>query len=174
MAVIQVEGEPTFYAQHEPQGVGGVHLVDINGDHRSDWVYVYNNGSTKIFINQRGTYDEDGKGLRPHWVRAHAEHAAVDYVTTTKQVYFGRVEASGRADRIITKEYKRGMVTGGPITAMSLNEFPNKGAGGTKRKGDGVFYCDMFGRGRDGKRISLSLHDGRELIPRNRLPLGAL
>ncbi|KAK3947731.1 carbohydrate esterase [Pseudoneurospora amorphoporcata] len=118
------QGLPTFYAQNESEGVDGVRLVDINGDHRSDWVYVYKDGSTKIFINQRGTFDEDGKGLRPHWVRATTEHPAVEHVTTPKQVMFGRVEGT-------------------------FDEYPNHGSGGTKRKGDGVFYCDMFGRGHD-------------------------
>ncbi|CAH0045126.1 unnamed protein product [Clonostachys solani] len=134
-----VGGEPTFYAQHEAEGIAGVHLVDINGDRRSDWVYVYKDGSSKIFVNQRGDYDNDGKGLRPHWARAQKEHAAISFVTSPGQVYFGRVEGTGRADRVA-------------IDTSGTNGFKllgNQGSGGTRRKGDGVFYCDMFGRGRD-------------------------
>jgi hypothetical protein len=54
-------------------GIEGVRLIDINGDQRADWVYVYPDGHTKIFINQRGT-KADGPGLRPSWVKAAVAH----------------------------------------------------------------------------------------------------
>jgi hypothetical protein len=54
-------------------GIEGVRLIDINGDQRADWVYVYPDGHTKIFINQRGT-KADGPGLRPSWVEAAVAH----------------------------------------------------------------------------------------------------
>lgn len=113
-------------------------------------MYVYKDGSTKIFINQRGTFDEDGKGLRPHWVRATTEHPAAEHVTTPKQVMFGRVEGSGRADRIIIREHLDSELES---KVIAFDEYPNHGSGGTKRKGGGVFYCDMFGRGHDGTCI---------------------
>ena len=66
---------------------------------------------------------------------------------------------------------------------LSLELFPNHGSGGTKLKGDGAFYCDMFGRGRDGMypatryvrcraetysigRLSLGLIDWRDHLVR--------
>lgn len=36
---------------------------------------------------------------------------------------------------------------------IDLILFENQGTGGTMVKGDGVYYCDMFGRGRDGEHI---------------------
>ncbi|KAK4210281.1 carbohydrate esterase [Rhypophila decipiens] len=143
-----VPGAPTFLAQHESEGVAGVHLVDINGDHRSDWVYVYKDGSTKIFINQRGSYDDDGPGLRPHWVRATAEHPALSALQRgrTSGIIFGRLDGTGRADRVVLYHSANDLSLGYYIT---LQAYKNNGHGGTKRKGDGVFYCDMFGRGRD-------------------------
>ncbi|KAI1295187.1 hypothetical protein F5Y03DRAFT_399325 [Xylaria venustula] len=139
-----VGGAPTFYAQHEPEGIEGVHLVDINGDGRSDWVYVYNDGSTKIFTNQRGDKDDDGPGLRPHWTRATKDHPAYNYVAAKHNVHFGRIWGSGRTDRIITLLYSRDS-----DSSYVLLPFRNTGKGGTKLKGDGVYYCDMFGRGHD-------------------------
>jgi hypothetical protein len=54
-------------------GIEGVRLIDINGDQRADSVYVYPDGHTKIFTNQRGT-KADGPGLRPSWVEAAVAH----------------------------------------------------------------------------------------------------
>ncbi|KAI0965120.1 hypothetical protein F4678DRAFT_485612 [Xylaria arbuscula] len=139
-----VGGGPTFFAQGEPEGIDGVRLVDINGDGRSDWVYVYDDGSTKIFTNQRGDKDDDGPGLRPHWTRATKDHDANGIIAAKHNVHFGRIWGSGKADRIIT-------VRTPPDTdnLYSLYPFHNTGKGGTKIKGDGVYYCDMFGRGYD-------------------------
>ncbi|KAK0761499.1 hypothetical protein N5P37_006451, partial [Trichoderma harzianum] len=131
----------TFAARGEAEGIGGVNLVDVNGDGRSDWVYLHKDGSSEIWINQRGDFDADGKGLRPHWVEATAAHPAIPELTDRTELVFGRISGSGRADliwnRIADEKY------------VQSYAYTNKGSGGTQRKGDGVHYCDMFGRGHD-------------------------
>ncbi|UKZ74641.1 hypothetical protein TrVFT333_002311 [Trichoderma virens FT-333] len=145
-----VVGEPTFRAQHETEGIGGVNLVDINGDGRSDWVYLHNDASSTIFINQRGDDDADGKALRPHWQKASSGHIAIplfEVDNSRTELVFGRVKGSGRADLIWNREGPGDHI--GDLPRISPWLYENLGSGGTKLKGDGVFYCDMFGRGRD-------------------------
>lgn len=55
-------------------------------------------------------------------------------------IKFGRIFGSGRLDYIYLKEDK---------TGYDVIVWENKGSGGTKRKADGNFYCDMRGSGAD-------------------------
>lgn len=57
-------------------------------------------------------------------------------------VKFGRIYASGRAD------YIRLVDANDPHT-YNLEFYENTGYGGTTLKGDGVHYCDMYGKGHD-------------------------
>lgn len=140
-------GKPTFYANNETRSdrVDGVHLVDVNGDSRADWVYVYGNGSSKVIVNQRGADEEDGKGLRPHWVLAENGHPSLSGGAEIVGSVFGRWKGSGRPDRIVLNRESG--------TGLRLDAYENTGSGGTMVKGDGVFYCDMFGRGYDGESV---------------------
>jgi hypothetical protein len=67
------DGPPTFEHQDVAE-IEGVRLIDINGDSRADWVYVYQDGSTHIFVNQRRTHIDGSRGLRPAWVEAASNH----------------------------------------------------------------------------------------------------
>ncbi|KAL5335544.1 hypothetical protein BJX70DRAFT_401448 [Aspergillus crustosus] len=160
-------GGYTFQAQGEKQGIPGVHLVDINGDGRADWVYVYKDGSSKIFINHRGDKDSDGPGLRPHWQRAAREHAALPRVTDQSQIIFGRISGGlGVHDRLIVEDAGTE-----DMPTYRLSQTLNDGHGGKYVKGDGVFYCDMFGRGWDdylwvGDRGSIQLYENLQTSPK--------
>ena len=139
-------GGSTFDANHIATDNSGVRLVDINGDGRADWIYINPDTSTEIYINQRGSRD-DGKGLKPHWVKVEQdiEGWPDDKSINRTHILFGRVFGSGRADLIRIEELK---------STSSAHDYKfhyhrNTGEGGTKVKGDGVHYCDMFGRGYD-------------------------
>ena len=59
---------------------------------------------------------------------------------TRDQIKFGRIYGSGRLDYIYLKE---------EATYYDVQVWENKGSGGTRRKADGNFYCDMRGTGAD-------------------------
>ncbi|KAL1597932.1 hypothetical protein SLS60_008420 [Paraconiothyrium brasiliense] len=126
-----------------PSLYGGINLVDINGDGRADWVYFYPDTSNNIWINQRGTRD-DGKGLRPHWVKAEKsiEGWPNDDSVNTTMLMFGNVYGSGRADLIRVEKT-------GDHFDYRFNIHRNTGEGGTKVMGDGARYCSMYGRAYD-------------------------
>lgn len=84
-------------------------------------------------------------------------HAAFDGLDTRDNIYFGRIQprssrgdnSPNRADRIVVKNLTATAGKNDPKVQLVFQ--PNLGAGGTKLKGDGVFYCDMFGSGSDGE-----------------------
>jgi hypothetical protein len=126
----------------------GVHLVDINGDFRADWVYLYPDGHTRIFINNRGT-KEDGPGLKPRWTEARSAHpgfsgSAIDQ----DHIMFGRIYGTGRADFVWIKETAKNVDKEVKYT-YRFEAYKNNGSGGTTLRGDGVRYCDMYGSGKD-------------------------
>jgi hypothetical protein len=136
------DGPPTFEHQDVPD-IDGVRLIDMNGDSRADWVYVYQDGSTRIFINQRGTHIDGSRGLRPAWIEAASAHQGFAGQQIDRDyVKFGKIYASGRAD------YIRLVDANNPHT-YNFELYMNAGSGGTSMKGDGVHYCDMYGRGHD-------------------------
>lgn len=101
-------------------------------------------------------------GRRRH---RHTPRIEIDY---RHNFYFGRVKprsfrADGgptRADRIIL--HRIGFHEDDESYSADLKIQTNLGVGGTKLKGDGVFYCDMFGSGSDGEYFlsALITHDG--------------
>ncbi|KAF1817154.1 hypothetical protein P152DRAFT_9677 [Eremomyces bilateralis CBS 781.70] len=151
----ELVGGITFKAKGEGEGIDGVRFVDINGDGRTDWVYIHKDGSSDIYVNQRGSYSEDGKGLAPHWAKASSTHAAFGGLDTRDNIYFGRLQPRSsrgdnlpaRADRIVVQNLTATAGKNDPKVQLFFQT--NLGAGGTKLKGDGVFYCDMFGSGSD-------------------------
>ncbi|KAI1149546.1 hypothetical protein F4825DRAFT_49431 [Nemania diffusa] len=114
----------------------GVFLGDLNGDFKADYLYVGNNGNVDTWINQRS----HGKGIVPEWRAAGLTHPGQAESDILSNIKFGRIYGSGRLDYIYLKEEDDWFDT---------HVFENKGAGGTKRKGDGNFYCDMRGTGSD-------------------------
>ncbi|KAL4934909.1 hypothetical protein BDV06DRAFT_229313 [Aspergillus oleicola] len=129
--------------------ITGVRLVDINGDFRSDWLWLDETGKVTTYINNRGT----GKGsLAPDWVSVGVTHAGMQVKGAKDRVKFGRVYTADRkgADYVYIKSQQLGPSTGGaPLYDHYLYVWKNTGSGGTRLKGDGVFYCDMRGTGAD-------------------------
>ncbi|KAF2115103.1 SGNH hydrolase-type esterase domain-containing protein [Lophiotrema nucula] len=144
-------GGATFDGKGTPDTYG-TRLVDINGDFKADWVYVYPDGHTRIFVNQRGT-KADGPGIKPVWRESSGAHPAPvrgDSPLNRDFIKFGRVWATGKADYIRVHE------SSAPVGSFPYNVYnytfevwQNTGIGGTKLRGDGVRYCDVFGRGKD-------------------------
>lgn len=62
-----------------------------------------------------------------------------------KNIKFGKIYGSNRLDYIWLKEED---------DRWDMHVWENVGAGGTKVKGDGVFYCDMRGTGADDYVVS--------------------
>ncbi|KAL1612344.1 hypothetical protein SLS60_000570 [Paraconiothyrium brasiliense] len=125
--------------------VAGVRFLDINGDGRADYVFVNDDGSTMIYINQRGDRN-DGPGLKPHWVQALVSHKGFpdDETMSRNRILFGRVYGSGRQDYIQIIESKSGKEY-----SYKFSVWQNTGSGGTKLNGDGVRFCDLDGDGLD-------------------------
>ena len=121
----------------------GACFVDINGDGRADSIYIHNTTNADIRINQRGDRG-DGAGLRPHWgtLSAQIEGWPNDKSVTRDHVLFGRVFGSGRSDVVRMEQV-------GKSFDYVFHFYRNTGRGGTQLRGDGVRYCDMFGRGYD-------------------------
>ncbi|KAL5083333.1 hypothetical protein Trisim1_001784 [Trichoderma cf. simile WF8] len=114
----------------------GVRLSDLNGDFRDDWMWVGDQGDVDTWINQRGS----GAGIVPNWSASGITHAGMNTPGVREQIKFGRIYGSGRRDYIYFQEED---------TYYDMLVWENQGAGGTKLKGDGVFYCDMTGSGSD-------------------------
>ncbi|KAL4860487.1 SGNH hydrolase-type esterase domain-containing protein [Aspergillus spectabilis] len=129
--------------------ITGVRFVDINGDFRSDWLWLDDMGKVTTYINNRGT----GKGsLVPDWVSAGLTHAGMQVDGAKARVKFGKVYTANQkgADYVYVESQQLGPSTGGePLYDHYLHVWKNTGSGGTRLKGDGVFYCDMRGTGAD-------------------------
>lgn len=104
--------------------------------YRADFLYVGDNGNVDTYINQRGS----GKGIVPDWRKAGVTHPGQAATGVRGNIKFGRIYGSGRLDYIYMKEEEEW---------FDMIVFENKGSGGTRRKGDGNFYCDMRGTGAD-------------------------
>lgn len=118
----------------------GIRLIDINGDFKADVVYVFGDGATVIWINQRGTA-ADGPGMKPAWISSGSSHGPSGL--DRDHVKFGRIYGSGRADYIKLATTSRQIL--GIIYAYSSTWSVNRndGVGGKNLRGDGVHYCDM-------------------------------
>ncbi|GMF81315.1 unnamed protein product [Aspergillus oryzae] len=129
--------------------IAGVRLVDINGDFRSDWLWLDDEGKVTTYINQRGT----GKGsLAPDWRRIGVTHAGMGVKGARDRIKFGQVYPHGGADYVYVESLENGK-SYNHHTAV----WKNIGKGGTTLKGDGDFYCDWRGTGADDyARTSLS------------------
>ena len=134
-----VGGAPTFDPEDNPN-IGGTRLVDVNGDSRADWVYVFPDGHTNIFTNAHGT-KADGKGLKPVWDKAAKSHPGFpeEKGALLDNIKFGRIYGTGKADYIKVVETKDG-----DNYQYDFQIFKNEGRGGTQVKGDGVHYCGKF------------------------------
>lgn len=111
-------------------------FADMNGDFRDDLLFVGDNGNVETWINRRTR----GSGIVPDWVSSGITHQGQPAIDIRNHIKFGRIYGSNRVDYIFLKEEE---------TYFDVRVWENKGSGGTKQKGDGVFYCDMRGTGSD-------------------------
>ncbi|KAF5604267.1 acetylxylan esterase [Fusarium subglutinans] len=114
----------------------GVVFADLNGDFRDELMWVSDTGSVHIWNNMRGW----GKGIVPEWRDAGLTHKGQTTKGIQDRIKFGRIYGSSRRDYIYLRSDK---------TGIDMVVWENKGFGGTKRKADGNFYCDMRGTGSD-------------------------
>ncbi|ETN41282.1 uncharacterized protein HMPREF1541_03217 [Cyphellophora europaea CBS 101466] len=126
--------------------IDGTQFVDINGDHRDDWVWLDERGASDIWTNSRGV----GKGMAPHWIQARCAHGGMGEDGARDQIRFARIWAYGGYDyaRVKVEPFRLGL---DPTinSRIKIEAWRNKGEGGTKLRGDGNRYCDMTGNGRD-------------------------
>ncbi|EHK97448.1 hypothetical protein M7I_6785 [Glarea lozoyensis 74030] len=114
----------------------GVILGDLNGDNRADYMFIGNNGNVNTWTNMRGW----GPGIVPEWNDAGITHQGQGDQNIRRNIKFGRIFGSGKLDYIYIKEEKEW---------YDVHVWENLGAGATRRKADGNYYCDMRGTGRD-------------------------
>lgn len=76
----------------------------------------------------------------PDWQSVGITHAGQGDTGITGNIKFGRIYGSKRLDYIYLKESG---------DHYEVRVWENTGGGGTKRKADGNFYCDMTGSGSD-------------------------
>ncbi|KAF7561563.1 hypothetical protein G7046_g2578 [Stylonectria norvegica] len=116
-------------------GVGdtaGVHLEDINGDGRADYLWLDKSGALTVYINNRGA----AKGLAPAWVSAGQIASGVG--TSRDNITFGDMNGDGKKDYVFAHS-DTGALDVWVITA----------SGGAYDVGDGVIFADLDGDGRD-------------------------
>jgi hypothetical protein len=106
----------------------GVHLVDINGDFRSDWLWLDEEGKDTTYINQRGS----GKGsLVPEWRRIGITHAGMGDTSARDRIKFGQVYQGRGADYVWIDS-----VEDGESYNHHAHVWKNVGKGGTTLKGE--------------------------------------
>ncbi|KFY47243.1 hypothetical protein V494_00086 [Pseudogymnoascus sp. VKM F-4513 (FW-928)] len=129
------EGKPVFTGKNM-DNIDGVHLVDINGDFRSDWLWLDDTGKVTTYINQRG----QTAGLIPNWDSVGVTHGGMGEEGARSQIRFARVYGSGRADYV----YIKCLTVEDGRCNYEVRAWENTGKGG-----DGVRWCDMSGTGND-------------------------
>ncbi len=76
----------------------------------------------------------------PSWRRVGTTHAGMGVPGIRDQIKFGRIYGSNRLDYIYLQDMG---------TYYDVVVYENTGHGGTRRKADGDYYCDMRGTGAD-------------------------
>lgn len=85
-----------FPSQHRGNAAG-VNLVDINGDFKTDWLFMTASGQVDTYINNRG----NGLGMIPDWQYVDVTHPGLSQFNVTNAnsaVKFGRMYGTGRRD----------------------------------------------------------------------------
>ena len=117
--------------------IAGVRFVDVNGDFRSDWLWVDDTGQVTTYINNRGT----GKGsLVPDWVSAGVTHAGIGVAGARDRVKFGNVYAGNGADYLYVETVDS--ASNSSVSDSYAHVWKNTGYGGTTLKGTASFtWC---------------------------------
>ncbi|KAF2825075.1 hypothetical protein CC86DRAFT_241827, partial [Ophiobolus disseminans] len=129
-----------------PKGKGdirGTRFIDINGDGRSDWIWVGDSGETDIYTNMRGP-----RSVVPNWLHATASHGGMGKPGVRDYVHFARIypkDTTGRRDYV----WVEAKDAGAEQVDHYLHIWRNDGSGGTQHKSDWNRYCDVSGDGKD-------------------------
>ncbi|KAK4450304.1 integrin alpha N-terminal [Podospora aff. communis PSN243] len=114
----------------------GIRFGDMNGDFRADYLYVGDQGQVETWTNTRWNHPS----ILPQWRLAGTTHVGMGVPGIRDRIKFGRIYGSGRLDYIYIEEKS---------TYFDVKIWENQGSGGTRRRSDGNFYCDMRGTGSD-------------------------
>ncbi|KAH8170471.1 repeat domain in vibrio, colwellia, bradyrhizobium and shewanella domain-containing protein [Sarocladium implicatum] len=104
-------------------------FVDINGDFRSDVLWVDNTGRTRTWINQRGVH----QGLAPLWLSAGVTHPGRGREVGRQNIHFGRIFTDRHTDYMHVDHDDNQRI----LVWQSLGS------------GDGAFWGDMTASGVD-------------------------
>ncbi|KAI1350842.1 hypothetical protein F5Y01DRAFT_315312 [Xylaria sp. FL0043] len=116
-------------------------FVDINGDFRSDILWVDKTGKVRTWINQRG----HEKSLAPYWRDAGVTYEGMhEDVKGQENIIFGRIYS-----RRPSYLYRHTSYSPYGAYFLTATVWENLGSGGTTQKGDGAHWGDMTGTGND-------------------------
>lgn len=124
----------------------GIRFVDINGDGRSDLMWVSDRGQVTTWINQRGF---STGSLAPAWKPAGITHTGDVTTGMRNRVTFANVWYTGNTPWLAGESPRKDYITFRNETENVFTVHENQGAGGLYVNGDGVYYCDMTGDGYD-------------------------
>jgi lysophospholipase L1-like esterase len=110
----------------------GVHLVDLNGDGKADYLWLSPSGAATAYINLRG----HTCGLAPTWVSYGVIAGGIG--VSRENVTFGDLNGDGKVEYI-----------GVNYTTGALNVYLNGGSGATFVTADGLRFADLNGDGLD-------------------------
>ncbi|KAF6820913.1 hypothetical protein CMUS01_11464 [Colletotrichum musicola] len=131
----------------------GVRFADVNGDGRTDWLWLNDQGQTSIYTNNRGCEKgTEGDGLKPLWREAEnmkngkgPTHPGVGVDGARANIHFAR--ATG-----VVQDFGLHMVSdyiwiedkayGVDQHEYTFHVWKNLGRGGTKLKGEQQLHKD--------------------------------
>ncbi|KAH8664571.1 hypothetical protein BX600DRAFT_550581 [Xylariales sp. PMI_506] len=135
--------------QGSSQGdIAGVIFSDINGDGRSDWMWLNDQGGGTAYTNNRAcTQGALGAGLVPNWRQANSPtFGGMGTAGARANVHFARIYGQVTTFGMLPPhDYLWIEQSATTPYSYSFHSYKNTGLGGTKLKGDGVRFCNMMG-----------------------------
>ncbi|RFU33649.1 hypothetical protein B7463_g2678, partial [Scytalidium lignicola] len=109
----------------------GVHIADINGDGRADYLWLDTKGATTLYLNAQSP--QDGQ---PAWFPQGVISTGVG--ANRNNVTFADLNGDGKADYVTVN-----------ASTGAISVWLNGGSGGAFETGQGVMFADLNGDGRD-------------------------
>lgn len=109
----------------------GVQLFDVNGDKRSDYLWISPTGAVTAYLNELGTEPK----LTPNWTSVGIIAAGVG--ANRSQILFADLTGDGKVDYVAVA----------PDTG-ALSVWVNTGSGGSFEAGAEVYFADINGDGK--------------------------